>query len=196
VDILDFLARSEWPLVAGVALWLIRAPLIRMLDRVNPTKVDAWGFKAEFERTLTKVEALTPASEEEEKAALSALEGKGASEPLPPPPPPREPTALAPPEVTILESWRRIESLMRQMSDAQHPRISARFWNPPRKIDEAARELGLSDDEIAALMELRKLRNQVAHSIDAPVTPEDAARFQIVTERLLGRMVEGPKRAG
>jgi uncharacterized protein (TIGR02391 family) len=93
----------------------------------------------------------------------------------------------------ILEAWDRLEGLMRQMSDAQHPRVSDRLWTPPRRIEEAARELGLDAGEISALMELRKLSDQVAHSADVPVTEAEAARFKAATERLLARMIEGAK---
>ena len=67
------------------------------------------------------------------------------------------------------------------MSDAQGRSM-------PRRLDQAARDLGLDEDEVSALMELRKLRNQVAHSIDAPVTETEAVRFEAAAERLLRRL--------
>src|SRR5271167_1662768 len=74
------------------------------------------------------------------------------------------------------------------MIDAIHPRRTRTLWTTPLKIDEAARELGLTDDRVEALMTLRKLRNSVAHSAETRITWEDANRFKQSTERLLSRM--------
>ena len=71
MDVLEFLAASEWPLVAGLALWFLRRPLMRMADRVNPTKLDAWGLKAEFAEALDKVETLIPPTPRASSPALA-----------------------------------------------------------------------------------------------------------------------------
>jgi hypothetical protein len=52
VDILEFLAHSEWPIVVGGALLILRRPLSEMMGRMNLSKIDAWGLKAEFEKGL------------------------------------------------------------------------------------------------------------------------------------------------
>ena len=57
-----------------MALWLVRRPLARMLDRVNPTKVDVWGFKAEFEKRLDKVDLLIAELDEPDRSEPSAAE--------------------------------------------------------------------------------------------------------------------------
>jgi hypothetical protein len=57
MDALEFLARSEWPLVAITTILLLRKPLGRMMDDVTLTKLDAWGGKAEFERKIGNVRA-------------------------------------------------------------------------------------------------------------------------------------------
>jgi hypothetical protein len=97
---------------------------------------------------------------------------------------------LSSPEVEILGAWRQLEDSLRG-SSAQQSLITG-GWNRPQRVEETARELGLDADEIAALAELRKLRNQVAHSVDAPVTDTEAARFKALTERLLLRINRPP----
>ncbi|MGC2224043.1 MAG: hypothetical protein WA624_17685 [Methylocella sp.] len=77
---------------------------------------------------------------------------------------------------------------MRAMIDALHPRHTGTVWTPPINIDQAARELGLTDDEVESLMTLRKLRNAVAHSAGTALTWDEAMRFKQATERLLARM--------
>jgi hypothetical protein len=191
VDILEFLAKSEWPLVVGGALWLLRRPISEMIDRLDPTKVDVLGFKAEFARRLEKVNLLTPplvkpANLVQPKSFLAMDEQ--ISKP--------QVTRIAPikqsvtsPDAIVLLAWRNLESTMRSLSDAKRPKIG-KLWTPPLRIEEAAKELGLSQDEVQALLELRQLRNKVAHSSDAPVSEDEAAQFREATERLLYRLIE------
>ncbi|HEY1720915.1 MAG TPA: hypothetical protein VGG27_06695 [Magnetospirillaceae bacterium] len=238
MDPLDFIAKSEWPLVVLVTIFAVRRSLARMIDRVSPTKVDAWGFKAEFEKTLDKVELLT--SSRPPNARSAALD---VSSPIPPadkpaasssPPNPKIvekasdsqraaaehvqdrnrdgegdyarsagpmkkaalfetvpliPTkALQQPELIVMNAWHLLEATMRKLDDHKHPAIGRGLWNSPRTFDIAARELGLNADEIAALRELRKLRNQVAHSENAPVSLEEALRFQKAVDQLIKRL--------
>ena len=77
---------------------------------------------------------------------------------------------------------------MRAMTDAIRPAQIGHFHTPPIRVEEAARRLGLSEDEIESLRTLRDLRNKVAHSAETSLTWDDATRFKEATERLLGRM--------
>jgi hypothetical protein len=186
VDILELIARSEWPVVVGGALLLFRRPIRDLIGRINLTKIDAWGLKAEFEKGLDKVDTLTPPKEEkptpkiamdeklpseEPKSTLARLRAKAPS-----------------PEAIVLDAWSWLEADIRAMIDAIRPSQIGDLRIPPLKIDEAARELGLTEDEVQSLMTLRKLRNSVAHSTETLVTWEDAMRFKEATERLLARM--------
>jgi hypothetical protein len=88
---------------------------------------------------------------------------------------------------------------MRQLSDASRPSSTGGLRRLPIKIDAAGRALGLSDDEIESLLELRKLRNKVAHTSEATINWSDAMRFQNAADRLLLRLLEsaqGPKSNG
>jgi hypothetical protein len=38
VDVLEFLSRSEWPLVVAGTLWIVRRPLRAALERITLTK--------------------------------------------------------------------------------------------------------------------------------------------------------------
>jgi hypothetical protein len=184
VDFWEFLAHSEWPIVVGGGIWLLRAPLAAMMSRINPTKVDAWGFKAEFEKSLDKVESLTTQNDSKDEFT-PRLENVPEEE--------VRKIVLAP-QGTILDSWRILELTMRQMHDAKHPRVAgSSLWHPPSSIEKAATELGLSPNEIESLLVLRKLRDDVAHSSDAPITWSDANRFKEAIDRLLSRMAEAAK---
>jgi len=52
MDGYELLARSEWPLVAAIAVLVLSRSISGMLDRVHPKKVSGFGFKIEFERAL------------------------------------------------------------------------------------------------------------------------------------------------
>jgi len=184
VDILEFLAATEWPLVVGGALLLFRRPIRELIARTNLSKVDAWGLKAEFEKGLHKVETLTPAKDEKKKPTIAMDEklrldtipdrvkgGGGRS-----------------PETIVLDAWSWLEADMRAMIDAIRPTHIGTLSVPPLKIDEAARKLGLTDDEVESLMTLRRLRNSVAHSAETLITWDEAQRFKEAAERLLHRM--------
>jgi len=69
---------------------------------------------------------------------------------------------------------------MRAMTDALHPRNhDPSLLPPPLRIQEAAKEFGLSDEEIKSLLVLRSLRNKIAHAgREQSLTWEDAKRFQ------------------
>jgi len=186
LDIIELIAHSEWPIVVGGGLLLFQRPIRELLARINFTKIDAWGLKAEFEKGLDKVETLTAPKKEEKAKPKLAMDEK-----LPPEQSKMRapvPATGASPEAMVLDAWSWLEGDMRAMIDAIHPRREGVLWTPALKIDQAARELGLSDDEVVSLLTLRKLRNNVAHSTGTQVTWEDAMRFKQATERLLATM--------
>jgi hypothetical protein len=183
-DIFDFIARSEWPIVVAGALLLFRRPLRELIGRVNLTKIDVWGFKAEFEKGLDKIEALTwteltkakPAIATDEKLQTDRLYPYSSS------------PAGATPETLVLDSWRELEGTMRQMIDKMHPRLPGPLHTPPLRFESAAEELGLSADDVASLLLMRKLRNDLAHSAGAQITWDDALRFQKAARRMLRKL--------
>jgi hypothetical protein len=186
VDIIELIVRSEWPVVVGGALLLFRRPVRELIARINLTKIDAWGLKAEFERELDKVDKLTPPKDESAKLQIPSGKEIDTSE-----------TRLrlrvsrpegASPEAAVLAAWSELEANMRAMIDAIHPRHIGTLSTPSIKIDQAALELGLTDDEVASLLTLRRLRNGVAHSAETSITWDDAYRFMEATDRLLARM--------
>lgn len=183
MDVLDLIARSEWPLVVGGALLIFRKPIYELLTRINITKIDAWGFKAEFEKELNKVDTLLPPKEETPSPKIAM--GERITEPTKKVSVPRKEQS---PEAVVLASWSILESDMRAMLDAIRPTQVGSLHVPPLRIQEIARRLGLSDDEIESLLTLRSLRNKVAHSAEAQISWEDAMRFKEATERLLAAM--------
>jgi hypothetical protein len=179
VDVLEFIARSEWPIVVLIALWILHRPLRDMVGRINPTKVDAWGFKAEFERALVKIEALAPSKSDDALEVLTAdrrLEFTTI-----------EPEWPISPEAIILMSWARIEAVIRKLM-AFGPRSQWTGQIPPFR--RAGLAIGLTNDEIDALFQMFKLRNRVAHSDNAPISTSEALRYKDAADNLFMRLVE------
>ena len=216
MDILEFLARSEWPIVALVAVLVIRKPLGRMVDRVNPKKVDAWGFKAEFEKRLEKAELLVPpqgksigkssnnihrivgtTSADDAGLSLSSSSNEtltwssgGVSIDAPASIRMRYNPVDASPEMAILTAWNQVEKAIRD-AGIKRGVESAKPWTSWRVIEEMARRVQLGPDEISALKELRDLRNHVAHTTDiGSVTPLDAKRYIDVAQRFRAQLGE------
>jgi len=160
MDFWEFLARSEWPLVVGGALLVFREAIRRKLD--STVKASGLGVSLEFSEAIAKAEALVADS------STSIPLGDKAT-----------------PEMIILEAWRH---LAHQISRAQGGQSATTWlWNPSR-FRGAAGLLGLTDDEVAALIELREIRNRVAHTVGAPISPTEAERFKQVTQRLIQKL--------
>jgi hypothetical protein len=179
MEILDFVARSEWPLVALVAIAVFRKPLTRLLDRVRPTKVSAWGISVE----LDKVEVLT-----EETRAIAKEEAPKRLEK------PRDDLLhfqveeYDHPQLVILKAWTALEHAIYRASGKSALTPGMPPWLPVRTMESIFRELGLTTNEVDALRELRKIRNRVAHEIDFPVTRPDAIRFTDLSNDLITRL--------
>lgn len=190
MDIVELIARSEWPVVVGGALLLFRRPVRELIARINLTKLDAWGLKAEFERGLDKVEELAPTKEEAKADERVKIEFHNKSSTTT-----GWAAGLRPflyenvsPEAIVLDTWSRFEADLRAMTDALPSRDAGAPRTLPLRIERTGKEFGLSDEEIESIMVLRRLRNKIAHSADGSLTWDDADRFRHAVDRLLAKM--------
>ena len=113
MDVLEFVARSEWPVVVLVGVWLFRRAIRGIFERINLTKLDAWGLKAEFEKGLAKAELLTPLPDRipVERPKLAMNEAPTVSLPR------LSEDALtqgASPELVVLRAWRDLDVAMKR----------------------------------------------------------------------------------
>jgi len=182
MDILEFLQKSEWPVLVGGVIWYFRKPITRLLSEIRLTKFAAWGLSAEFEKRLDRAEALTEptrklASETPKQLDNVRSIGKNLL----------SFRSNENPQIHILTAWNLLEAELRNAVEKRSP-TSVQPRSRPLKIEDFARKLGLTNDETEALRELRKIRNQVAHRIDFLVTPEDAVRFTQIAEDLILRI--------
>ena len=183
MDALEFLAQSEWPAVAVWAIWLIRKPLVEMLQGIVLTKFEAWGLKAEFEKGLDKVDILVPpvAGRLAATQQPNRLEATGKVES-------KLIFSASPfsPEVRVLQKWNELDSELRRMTG----RKPLQAKEPSRASEQLSREWGLGPDEVAALKELYALRNKVAHNVSGSLTKEEANRYGQIADRILKQVEE------
>lgn len=184
VDVLEFIQRSEWPVVALVAITVLHKPIARLIDRVRPTKFSAWGISVE----LDKVEVLT-----EETRAITKDEAPRQLER------PRSDVLTFGtedydhPQLVILKSWTALERALYRASGKVEVSPSMPQWISARDMEMVAKELGLTRNELDAIRELRNVRNRVAHEIDFPVTSADAVRFAELSRDLVVRIEAAAK---
>jgi hypothetical protein len=166
-----------------------------MLEGVRPTKVDAWGFKAEFARDLDKVDMLTLAKEGQSKHAEVAKPPTLAPDAKPTPKSDREIFrfisglhSLDSPEASVLTDWAALETALQQKAATVGIGPSVRGLPSRSEWASLGLKVGLTEDETAAVQELRKLRNDVAHATGARISPEEARRYREVVTHLVSKL--------
>jgi hypothetical protein len=162
MDLWEFLARSEWPVVVAGTLFVFRVPIERKL--ASTVKASGLGVSFEFGEAIAKAEALVA-----DPSTSTPLGDK------------------ATPEMIILDAWRQ---LVHQITCIQGGQSATAWLWDQSQFNEATGRLGLTDDETAALRELRAIRDRVAHTVGVPITPADAERFKQVTQRLTQRLAQ------
>lgn len=183
MGVFEFITALAWPSVVAFGIWTFRDQTRGMMDRILPTKLDAWGFKAEFEKRLEKVEILTKNESSEVLTSNQAAL-----------PPPEQQTfkldLTKPPEMRILRAWNRLGKTIQRYPDGRLRTETNLRWDTSEWIDTASREIGLTADEAAALKELQALRNKVAHNVEATLSDNDATRYEEASARLAHQIMQ------
>ncbi|AON55453.1 hypothetical protein [Herbaspirillum seropedicae] len=182
-------ASLAWPIVAIVALIVLRKHLVELLAKV--TKLSLPGVEAEFRSGLEQVEALTWSSV---KSAAQENEGVRYSIGSPAPVLERDPLALqANPTGVIMEAWKELEAAARdRLTDAGVP-FAAIAAPGSMSIFGALWEKGfIAESDFNSIQELRKLRNVAAHESSRSLTPIDAERFRKIVEAIILRIKKRP----
>jgi hypothetical protein len=182
VDFWEFVARSEWPAIVGAGLWLFRRDIKEMIGRVNLTKVDAWGLKAEFENGLAKAELLTPPKAEEApshegpKLAMDEAPSRTVASDTAP-----RRIETASPELIVMRAWRELDIAMKRALEHLRKR---KITFLPAGLERLGDELGLTPEESESIRVIRRLRNSIAHANSVPITLEDAERYRELAQHL------------
>lgn len=95
--------------------------------------------------------------------------------------------ARLPPPYIVSQAWLRLEQTIRNLMDEQ-PAISSVSSQRRTLLDLRPIKGILSENEIAALNELRQLRNRAAHSLDPDITITDALRYSDIADTLIEKI--------
>ncbi len=178
MDWLEFLSKSEWPLVASGTVILFRKQLRALFSQISPIKLDAWGLKAEFERKLETVESLSSDKDRIAEFQYDPLNQVGQDDGAT-----KDDSKIwakhhlaryvSSPETAIIKGWESFERGIQTRAMMAKVDVTARRMGEP-----LLRQLGVSDNEINIFRDLRSLRNRIAYA-DGPtaITWEEATRF-------------------
>jgi hypothetical protein len=99
-----------------------------------------------------------------------------------------------PPPYIVSQAWLRLEQAIRLAVgvppiEGRTPVLSTR-----RYTDLAHAKGLLTDEEMPAVLRLRELRNQAAHSVDPDITITDALRYHDIADTLIQKIKERQRR--
>jgi len=182
-----------WPLVIAVVVVSFRKSIARLLPDLRRLKAGPTGLEMEWERKLEEVreELEGPGLIEEQKEIPSAVTPEG-QEVTPSPSFLTEIGELArvSPTAAVLESYRRLEAVLRRAISERHPDLPERFFvTIGRLIDQARRDGLIGPAENSALQDLRGMRNILAHGMEAPaIDYEQAMEYAQLVEQVIVRI--------
>jgi hypothetical protein len=163
-----------WPVLVVIVVLLLKEPIKQLLasPRLKRVKVGPGGLEAEFNEELQQVErelegGPPPAIEAPKRVEVAATDFKDEMERL----------AEVAPRAVVLESFVRLESLLRNSIDTPDHERGPRFL-PIRTLGRVAVDQGLlTTREASVLDELAYLRNRVAHEPEEQISQEAAIRY-------------------
>jgi hypothetical protein len=185
-------ASLAWPIAAVTIVVLFRKTLATLMASLLKIKLPG-GIEAEFSKELGQVVAVVATAQ----AAPAGEPGTERVIPFPEQPasttvnlldlmePPADPRASwANPTGVVMEGWKSLEALLRNICDLSGPNVHL-----SRRIafDSVLKFLShknfVTSEEADTLRKLKKMRDLAAHSQE-PIAEESAIQFAEITERL------------
>lgn len=158
MDWLTFIAEIvkgvAWPTIALFALLVFRRELAALLGRLKKGKIG--GAEFEFEDAVEELRAAAAP----ENSRVEVV-----------------PISLQNPRATILEAWLKVEDAARKLASAQGIPPSMASVRPPALIKAIEEKGGLTTEQIELFRELRRLRNESAHSGDFSPSAESVVNY-------------------
>ena len=179
MDTLEFIAALVedlvWPLTVVLAIFVFRGPIYNLLPFLQRLRYK--DFVVEFNKKLDEVET-----------QAAAITGEGTEVPV------DEymlELANAHPRGAVIDSWLAIEKAIRDVAasrdiDVQDPRRRSAF----AVERELARSGALNPEVVSLVRDLRSTRNEVAHRLDVPFTPEMARQYALAASRVVAALEE------
>ncbi len=175
-----------WPTVAVIAIALLKRPIADLLTggAIKLLKIGPQGVEAEFfDETVKRAERDLPERRVPPgRGSEAALAPQGVDDFL------EEMSELArvSPSAAVLESFARLEHVLRSALGQETVRASGRRIHSARELGELATSRGLlTDGERAAFNELVALRNAVAHVRPADLDADAAISYARVAMQVM-----------
>lgn len=186
-----------WPLIVAIVLLSFRKAITNLLPDLRRLKAGPSGVEMEWERKLEEVREELEASEaklspedarirmEEEASATDAIDVEKRSagsflEEI-------DELAKVSPSAAVLESYRRLETVLRRAIRERHPDLPQRETSYVTRLIQIARDDGLIlKEEDAALQDLRIMRNNLAHGVEMrAIDYGQAMEYASLVQRLI-----------
>ena len=187
MDTLSFIAELItaliWPVTALIIVLLLRKSILELIPRLS--RLSVGDVELEFDEQLAQVavqaEVADLPPDDGSPAMRSATNTHLDHQPTP------EASKIVYPKGAILEAWQAIEEVLdEKLSRANRPKPrSARG-----KAQQLALEGALDGPKLKMLIDLWGLRNIAAHEKDFKPTPQQAAEYSQLADRLI-KAIEG-----
>jgi hypothetical protein len=186
MDFLTFASKAldslAWPIAAIILVVLLRGEISKLAPFLK--KLKAGPLEAEFEREIKELKSSTqqaappsrqPATDAASKAFLLQL-------------------AELHPRSAILESWVRLEAAARTALASKEQSHELSTYQPAARLAEslACKEI-FTQGQVTLFHELRRLRNDVAHSPDLSPTLESVKNYAELASHLQAWLEDAAK---
>ncbi len=162
-----------WPLVAGVALFILRGPITDLISRIS--QITYKDITVDFERLreIGREAQLDPLDKVEiDDRTVDSIEHY--------------------PRAAVIEAWIRLEWEAREILRGADERPPPR--TPRQMIQRLHREGLLQGNLFELLTELREIRNSAAHQLDVNIDPELAQEYVQLAELATTAIQENAER--
>ena len=159
-----------WPLTLVVGVFAFRGPISSLLPFLQRLRYK--DFVVEFRHKLDQVESQVTAITGE------VAEGSVEDDMLE--------LAQAHPRGAVIDSWLAIEKAIRDVAASREVAVDLPGRRSTLAIErELARSGVLSPQVVSLLRDLRTTRNEVAHRLDVPLTPDMARQYASTAVRVV-----------
>jgi hypothetical protein len=161
----SLITSALWPIVVVVAIVVFRKPLAGLIGRTR--RYEGLGQKLEFGPALAEAEDSVG------KAIQNAPLAEKAGEVIPSP---LVRQAEDNPSYVVVQAWEQLSSAIAEVVGTAFPGRKIAAWNATKDLPDLVRRELVNQDYVKAVIELRDLRNRVAHGQSKP-TPGEAVAY-------------------
>jgi len=170
--IASVIASLAWSTVVLVLAIVLRSSIVDLIVRLR--RIKHKDTELEFEQQVMKIESALPPSKTRSKALPKSLEE----------------LVVVSPRAAVMESWTMVESLFyKKAIDSGALEATKRRVAFSRAFEVVWKQGVIDPSTARAILEMRELRNRVAHDENAYVGIEDARRYAELASSLVEKLL-------